>query len=752
MPAKVKTWIGFCAGGGLLLWALGAVAENGGVRGRVVDDGSGAPLGEVTVELRPHSRAGPTRMTLSDSTGGFYLQGLAPGRWQMQIKAMGYENLAREIEVGALEPEIEIRLQARPLLMDEMVVRARRPGVETRRPAFVEVIAVEEQPGLDLPEVLDQAVGVKIRRYGGLGSFSTLSIRGSTAEQVQVYMDGVPLNQAIGGGVDLGNVPLGGIERLEIYRGAVPGRFGGNSIGGILHIRTRKAGGERHARSQVAAGSFGTWQFSGASGGAWGRTRYLGMVDLGASRNDFAFLDDNGTAFNTDDDEWTARRNSDFHSVRVLTKAERPWGQARLQAHNTFDLNHRGIPGIGSFQAGQVRFDTWRNTTEVEIFGHFGSSVYRVSGYHLLQREEYKDLKGEVGLGTQHERNTTRSLGLRAEWNTLYHRTLTTLFAGARYENFAPSNLLQSHSRLLESRRHSVSLGAEAEVPLFAERLQIIGGSQLERSADTFYGQRLFGSPALAPSRDKANLLWGARLGGRLRLGRGWTLQGHGGRYQRPPSFYELFGDRGAVIGNTDLVSEEGRNWDLGLVFRSQRTRSTGVLLTEAVYFRNTVRDLIRFVHNSQLVSRPQNLGKVRIQGLETRMRLRLFSSGRISGNYVYQVPVNRSPLSYENGKDLANAPRHTLNLRAGLAGARGEVHYELSEESRHFLDRTNLRRVPRRVVHNIGGHRAVFAGAEISWEIRNLTANQVVDLWGYPLPGRSYFVGLKQDIEDLFR
>ena len=31
---------------------------------------------------------------------------------------------------------------------------------------------MEEQPGLDLPEVLDQAVGVKIRRYGGLGSFS----------------------------------------------------------------------------------------------------------------------------------------------------------------------------------------------------------------------------------------------------------------------------------------------------------------------------------------------------------------------------------------------------------------------------------------------------------------------------------------------------------------------------------------------------------------------------------------------------
>ena len=230
-----------------------------------------------------------------------------------------------------------------------------------------------------------------------------------------------------------------------------------------------------------------------------------------------------------------------------------------------------------------------------------------------------------------------------------------------------------------------------------------------------------------------------------------WTLQGHGGRYQRPPSFYELFGDRGAVIGNTDLASEEGDNGDLGLVYRRPEGRGAGLVFLETVFYRNAVRNLIRFVHNSQLVSRPHNLGKGLIWGVETRGTFRLPAQAQLSGHYVYQVPRNQSPLSYEKGKDLPNAPRHTLGLRAGFSGSRGELHYELSRESRHFLDRANLRTIQARTIHGFGCTAQLQKGMEVGLEIRNLTASQVADLWGYPLPGRSYFVALEQDVDRLF-
>ena len=69
--------------------------------------------------------------------------------------------------------------------------------------AFVTIIDVKDLIGSyhDVSEVLDEVAGVKINRFGGLGNFSTISIRGSSAEQVMVYLDGVLLNKSSGGAI-----------------------------------------------------------------------------------------------------------------------------------------------------------------------------------------------------------------------------------------------------------------------------------------------------------------------------------------------------------------------------------------------------------------------------------------------------------------------------------------------------------------------------------------------------------------------
>ena len=45
-----------------------------------------------------------------------------------------------------------------------------------------------------------------------------------------------------------------------------------------------------------------------------------------------------------------------------------------------------------------------------------------------------------------------------------------------------------------------------------------------------------------------------------------------------------------------------------------------------------------------------------------------------------------------------------------------------------------------------------VAAIANFRTDLENLKASQVVDLWGYPLSGRSYFIAFKQDIKNLFQ
>ena len=470
-----RQWI-YALASWLLLW--GSDGEAGEVRllGKVMDSQSGEGLKGAAVALFRADEDEPFTGTLSDSGGIFLFAGLEEGRWRLEVTSMGFTRARREIVLSSGETRIEIVLRVQPLLMDELLVRARRQNGEEVSPTFVETIPVMEGgPSLSLPEVLEQAVGVKIRRQGGMGSFSTVSIRGSTAEQVQVFLDGIPLNQALGGGVNLGDLPVSGVESVEVYRGAVPVRFGGNSMGGVVHIRTRDPGNAQKAQVQGRMGSFGTWQVSGVGTGTWYGARYLALLDYAESCNDFRFWDDNGTEYNAADDEWAERINSDFSAFRGLGKLEWEWGQARLRVHNNFDVKHQGIPGIGNYQASRVRSDLRRNSTEIEIAGVLsaaGYAGYRLGAYHLFQEEEYKDPDGEVGTGTQHDRNTTRGLGLRGELSMLLPGgLLVTGSGGMGRESFSPKNLLQRESRLLESRRHSASLGFEGELSFWGDRL-----------------------------------------------------------------------------------------------------------------------------------------------------------------------------------------------------------------------------------------------------------------------------------------
>ena len=738
-PTRSRTRAGFLISLLGLLALLPPPLLAGVLEGRLLDRDSGSPVAGALLTLTAPS--GEVRSARSDSAGAFRLEDLPAGAWDLGARRLGYRpRQARLLTTDGLT-SVEWRLEPLPLLMDEMVVRARRrPGGEPVA-AFVETISLDRPaPGADLAQTLDRAAGVNVRRYGGLGSFSTLSIRGSTSEQVQVFLDGVPLNRAAGGGVDLGGLPIGGLSSVEIYRGAVPARFGGNSLGGVVHLRTRPLGSEVRARMRTASGSFGTRQVGASIGGAWKEWEYLGLVDYSASRNDFRFRDDNGTEYNAGDDAWARRLNSDYRGLRALAKAGRGLGSGRLQVHNTLDLVRKGIPGLGNNQALRTRYDTWRHIVEASLFGPLGrgGAGYRLQAHHSSTRDEYRDLLGEVGLGRQHDRNLTRSLGLRGEVNALLPgRSLVTAFAAARGESFAPDDLLRSESRLLRSRRRALAAGAEVEAPL-GPRLTLNAGAQAEGLDDRFFDRKSFAPSDVLPSRQNRELLRGWRMGGNLDLGGGLALKAHSGRYRRPPSFFELFGDRGAVIGNTDLISEEGRNHDLGLVYR-RRGDGPGLELAEAVYYRNRVDDLIRFVQNSQRVSRPHNLGRALLRGLETRLQARLRPWLSVRGHYAYQRAENRTPYSFERGNDLPNAPRHRLHGRASLDLGGAGLHGEVSRESRHFLDRANLRAVPVRAVFNLGGRLPLAAGLSLSWELRNLTDDQVADLWGYPLPGRFY-------------
>jgi iron complex outermembrane receptor protein len=114
------------------------------------------------------------------------------------------------------QPEGEVR-------EDEVVVEgelSRSDDVTAESSAQVTVIEVGEQAASEsIAEIVERSAGVHIRRLGGLGDFSSVSIRGSTWRQVQVYIDGIPLNPDGISSVNLSELPTGALSRIEVWRG-----------------------------------------------------------------------------------------------------------------------------------------------------------------------------------------------------------------------------------------------------------------------------------------------------------------------------------------------------------------------------------------------------------------------------------------------------------------------------------------------------------------------------------------------------
>jgi len=113
-----------------------------------------------------------------------------------------------------------------------------------------------KQQTADLGEVLARTQGVVVRRDGGLGSTTRFSLNGLYDDQIRFFLDSVPLDLA-GYPFGIANVPVNLIDRVEVYRGVVPIRFGADALGGAVNLVTDQSY-DSHLGASYQVGSFGT--------------------------------------------------------------------------------------------------------------------------------------------------------------------------------------------------------------------------------------------------------------------------------------------------------------------------------------------------------------------------------------------------------------------------------------------------------------------------------------------------------------
>lgn len=595
-----------------------------------------------------------------------------------------------------------------------------------------------------LPELLSQAAGIHVQQYGGLGAFSTVSLRGAPSGQVSVFLDGTPLTSATQGVVNLSDLPVTAIERIEIYRGPSPLGLGAAGAGGAVNFVTLSSAGLGEAR--MVHGSFDTWEARAAAGGSRGPWRGLLHLGYQGSEGDFLYHDDNGTPFNASDDSLSRRANNRFDAADVLgTLTWKPLDGLRATLRHDLFHKRQGMPGLAAVPARHPRLELLRNLSQLSLISD--ASLWRprveLRGSLRQERSRFDDPHAELGLGRHQtdDRFHGRRVDLEIEWAQIPGDLALQAGAGVSRERSRLADAGDAYSDPPPSWRSTRGVMAGLQWRPLDARVVFHAAHRWDELKDE---RHTVGIGGLVENRSLERTLATPQLGVRAGLPLGLELKGNWSRANRAPDFLELFGNQGAVLGNPALRPEQTESWDAGIGWRTP-VEWQGQARIEWAHFVSHSRDLILYIRNSPASVRAQNISAARVEGDE----LTLGWTGPLGfGGSVactWQSARDRGSVPFWYGKQLPQRPGREIDARLGWSRGRLALGCNLHALGDNFLDRYNQQRVDSRAWLGASASYAPLGpGLRLTLEAKNLTDDRTSDVAAFPLPGRSWFAAIE--------
>ena len=617
--------------------------------------------------------------------------------------------------------------------------------------SFCTIIRSESFEGKieNLSEVIEKEAGIQVKQSGGLGSYSSVSLRGVSSQQVLVFIDGIPLNEASGGGVNLGNIPISDIELIEIYRGITPINFARASFGGVINIRTKRKGTKKiMVNSSTGFGSFNTYTLSAFLSHKPGKFDYTINADYLSSDNDYKIFFDPTPLFNNGDEGWEKRQNSQFDQNNLLSKFGFNFTpDLRIDISNQFFIKDQGIPNTNNRKVNRASLSTTRNLSNIRF------TINNISPYHFntvaradysYKKEEWYDVGNWVGIGQQHEKYTTTTYGYNHffEWPTEYYIFYAVF--DVHQEDFMAKNLLESNSSQYNpSSRLSYSIGIGSNIILLNEKLFVNPAFRYHYIFDKLE----IGTETLLTDyrgRSQSKSYFDPQIGIKSNILKWLTLKTNLAKYTREPSFFELFGDRGQFYGNSELIAETGINIDAGCEIKTEfKNKLLNRIVFSSSYFQSIIKDLIVNTYHAGGVGTSENISKASIQGIEASLIMDILKHFTLCGNYTWQEAMNYSKNDDSDNKKIPGKFLNSLMGKFEIKYKLAKIDYEFVFENGMYYDSPNNLKARDKIEHNLGASLTIW-DLTFTFKAKNLGNNHYEDFNSFPQPGRSYYCTVK--------
>jgi hypothetical protein len=305
-----------------------AFAQTGRIAGKVTDAKSGEPLAFANVVImgtNPLLGA----MTLNDGT--FTITGVPVGTYTVKAMMMGYAAVEKPgVAVNAgLVTDVNFQLSEVVVgRTQEIVVEAEIPQVNVT--SSDQRARVSSDQLKELP--VDDVVSAVALKSGIVKTGDELHVRGGRSQEVQMQIDGVPVDDPLGGSMSVG---LLGTDNSEVITGGMDAEYG-NAQSAIINISTREGGKSFEGQVRYMTDDFGrsdkTYTNYDRLSLGFGGPTFLKSLTYYMS----------GEATFQDGDNWTiARRNETKIIGDWLKYSDRQFSSYNLQGKLAYQVNPR---------------------------------------------------------------------------------------------------------------------------------------------------------------------------------------------------------------------------------------------------------------------------------------------------------------------------------------------------------------------------------------------------------------------------
>jgi outer membrane cobalamin receptor len=620
-------------------------------------------------------------------------------------------------------------------------------------PGVVTVIRPEEKEGEQrtLPDLLEQVPGLRVIRLQGRHGYAVASVRGSTSSQVAVYVDGILMNLQSESAVDLSAIPVDEVERIEIYRGYIPARFGAQAMGGVINVVTKMP---RRPETNVSlgAGSFGRFKSTLSHSTLMGDGKFFGSFGYESYDGDFKYWNDGGTPYNADDNYTAERRGNSFENMDILLK----WEDSHWKARASWIKKDRGLalgaPGLdkpGEEQRPWALLDTDRWDISLGRSQISGSVNW---GWEVLYTEQNKRYDSRRGTGissiggmnvTKSEYEATRAgISLNANWNMGERHFIEFL---AEYSD----ERLNVHGDMLFE-----YLNGKESYSRSDWNFNLQDTITLDR-AGTFLA-----TPSIRWHKqdDDDHLTWQIAL--TKEFSPEWMIKSTFGSYARAPNMYERYGDGAFILpAASDMEWETGTQFDVSLLWSgSARLFGEAASHVSLSGFWRESDNLIEFAMENPRFGRYYNIAKAEVKGVELETALD-WTDWNFSLTGTWMEGANKTPDDpgsvRVNGMTLPNRPEWSTTARLTRKFGKGSAFLEYQYIGDNYVDPSEKILFNARNVWNLGikyslspttqliaGVDDIFDDAD-GWRMRPDGLNGPTRILWYPVEGRSYYLTL---------